>query len=527
MKKKGFIILSLFIIILLFLSSCSNRPYDGMIDAYGLLSNSAAPIAWQETNAEFIIKDFTITDKNYANLKYTLRNTSSNEVDAEFLLPYSIQNNTSDYYTLDVNDNVIKSEYRHAYFGSDPLDIRVFNQPISDLTYNLDTKVFKYTFKCSSENEDNFVGINLKLNDLAISSDNFSYSVHKDTSTFAYRIGNSNEKNLYFLNVDPDFSKSDIIFYSNGSLSKRITGDVIQFTKEEIKLKELMDISYDEEDKIAEIDYQNIYLKILQNSESKYLYLSNDKIKNYIINVIKYTISFEPNQVLNVETKIPLYPHNLHGYRSDLYQYKVILSPMSEKLNILVKTNYYITHISTGIYSNTSEHSYELSLNDNYVFDFNVSSAQHGLTSTEVHSLIFAIVISLFFYLIPILVMLLLFIMIKNKKGKFIIYSQKIITYTITFFSFLFLQNSFLKYLILALFITSLLLTCIEFFVKKDRYLNRLIVQVLTAVISIFVYLFSTPLVFSICFGILNLIIFIIVICNISKMKKTLNNSQY
>lgn len=150
--------------------------------------------------------------------------------------------------------------------------------------------------------------------------------------------------------------------------------------------------------------------------------------------VLTFSKDFKPAEQISIEIRLPFYLYN-HIYNVNDYKYYVKGYIYSESRNVTVSIKGLDRVLGFGGGQEYETHSYALDYNE---FTFSID-AYSEFVLDEVVRIIFATIMVFLFYVVPMLVMLILFIRRKNKSNLRVLYLQKFLFYTFSFFSLFFL----------------------------------------------------------------------------------------
>ncbi len=424
-------------------------------DYYDAQVSNESEIIIENQSITFDIKDFPPL-QNYEKSKdykgsvtteYTLFNPTDSEVTVKVAHPinsipsyyYSENDSEPTKHSIFINGKRIETELRYYVNVSNEYEIDLLSI-ISDEYINNEfcgpnMSVTKYVFKQSGVNQQNaYAGFDIDKEKYFGSCfyikepETNSFSPFSSTKRVTMSAGeNGSTVEVYVLGKEPD-QMPEWKFYSKftGAKDSVIEGSMELVSKETSTFLEFVSERYNESFGISEIDYFNIFATIAGNLiKNGTVFTSNFGYKNGFKysreRCFIYDITIPPKERVVNTINAPIYPSIETGYEPHVYEYTYLLHQANAKMftgqiNVKVNTPYYMLQ---GKGFEKTDYGYSLTMNPMDSISENTTVIHGGIFFTICESEApeeveqkgsgnWAIL------LIPIMIILLPFILIKN-----------------------------------------------------------------------------------------------------------------
>lgn len=532
MKKK-----ILFLVIIIFSFFCLTIPciaaeekislHQRDSTLYGLLSqNNNSSLNWESAyincHIQDVSKDWHLYEtENRVQTNYVISNESKTVIQEEFILPFYELDN-SDYKSkntkIEVNEKEIQPQVRHVlgnmgfYYNN---QTRLTNTYISTKSFNKNTPVHKVIatadFSLVKEGMELSYYININKSDTSTIVPKNLKALQRtvDDYTLAFTLNHKKPFiELYFIGDIPSYT-----IQNGGNLA---------IDETELNLLEFSKLS--KPAVISEIDWFNIIAQRLDNNNEIYdfkgLYIWEEAVQlEDIMTVFVFPLSFQPQETIEIDISTPIYLLKYVGTEhKDLYYFTGYMHSEIKNISIRLRGEGDVKDFYGGEKIGQQGDVYTLNGNEfSVVWDMAMVNLIYDAIKMILGGFLTFVV-----YLIPMIIMFILFLRRKEKKGLQVLYLQKFLSYSLSFFGFLFFviidENLSAAIVLLSLFGLLTLTTFIQTVTKKCRDFGRLILETICWVMSI--HNLVSNKVFGV-FGalwIFNLIDFIFIILKMRKL---------
>ncbi|MDE6660880.1 MAG: hypothetical protein K2J93_03525 [Anaeroplasmataceae bacterium] len=492
---------------------------------FGLLpKNQNDSLLWKQLELKCNVYDTSRDNhfyktSNEAKATYKIENEKQNIVKEEFILPYFEIENSVDYKlqetSIVVDGEQITPKLRHActvsgtefYYNK---EIPLYDGYKTNEKFNTNTSVHKITAKADVSNlKDSgyyLFNINVKqTSETTVVIKNLN-SMDRDSFenyTFTFKANKWNSSfELYFIGELPEFT----IEHSEYLSIEESDGNLLSFA------------NFNLPENISLVDWFNIIVERLNNLNENHFnrnLISYEELTSTlnVMSFLMFSIEFEPYHTVTIETSTPFYVLGSdNSYQLSGYLYKGIL-------RTYVKTGggYDITNFIGGKKDTKGYYLLE-GFEFEIIFDSTVINRVYDIGLMVVGG-----ILTFFLYIIPMIIMIILFARRRDKKSFVLLYIQKFLSYSLFFFGFLFLiiSDSDLAagIVMLCLFGILTITTLIQNIKNNCKDFARLILETLCWVLIIYNLSFGDVFVIFASLLIFCFIEFIFVTIRIRKLK--------
>lgn len=336
-------------------------------------------------------------DENNIDLTYTFSNSSNEDINATFALPFTSNYVNEEYgdYKILVDNNVINSNYRYTYgedfYAQD--DINKISNDYKVGKISDETVVYKHTYHIDKNNVVINFFVDENINDKYIFGD-FASRYHKYGSNkiiFTVEINyDYNYFDIYFIDKDIDFF-SDVKVYSNGN---EITSYTISETsKEELTFKDLMFKFYNPKTNISQVDWYNALQDKLKFDNYNISGIDYFNMSYGLNRWIEYSVVIPSNSTVTNELIYPiLYSDNYYSVFFNFAFFKGNFKSV-QSLDIIIDTPYFI--VNSDVEKDNNIYSFHYDNPDDFILDLKLESDSYHYNEHDIGPIVGTIIICL------------------------------------------------------------------------------------------------------------------------------------
>lgn len=446
-------------------ANSAQRYFYGTTTAGAMLIDEESPIVVTNEDLTFNIESDPLfysqeesEYKNTVSAKYTFNNPSEYVITSGLAFPFAkvvdyldqeIYNDIISQYEVKVNEEVVATSLRHTYAKGDlnhfDLDqdlSRIVDQKKDDEFFNDDLAIYKHNFVMSTD----FVQYGLyfieftlpdSYQGVIVSSQVYEYyPTNLPQNKVRFAVTRGELFSLYCLGQDISNLDENYSIYS--SQNELIAGSVSEILTTTINFEQFIDLHYLSETPINDIDQHNIVIDHYLDGET--INHSSAMLKDFtnqharVLTWYEYEITLQPGQTIINEVIAPLFPNVDSGYEPSIFEYTYLLSPAStwasfSNLNIKINTPYFLIGSNFDDQSTKVEEGYTFSFDSlpEGEFTFSLSSDPNPVRNNSMSMGIALVLLTIFgaafvlFILIPLIVALVVFFVLRSRKKRPII----------------------------------------------------------------------------------------------------------